>query len=154
MQPIVGHRLPAQNSTNSRQKFHRVKGLRQVIIRTQLQPIDPIRIISPSRQHNNGHQIAAPPQLLAQAQTILSGQINIQNQQIKRGAFQPTIHLATVSGNTHIKLVLPQKPGQQTTQTDIIINDQYAPHHLPLFSCLGTLPPTLHQNQRDPANRM
>ncbi len=114
------------------QKFFHVKRFGQIIICTQIKPVNPVLGGFPRRQDQDRHirfVVANGPQKL---QTILTRQPQIQNNQVKFSGSQSVFCQKTVIDPVHDKFMPLQKSFDCIRNQPLVLNQQYAHVFLPL----------------------
>ena len=114
---------PAQDIAHPGQQFTRFKGFGQVVVGAKLQTQNAVDGIGAGRQHEDG-QAALAPQLAAEAESILAGQHQIEDDQIDAALLEYSKHLPAVGGQTDAVAVFQQIIPDQVADVAVVVDDQ------------------------------
>ena len=98
-----GRCAAAQQSSDSRQQLGKGKGLHQIVVRAQLQSLDPMLNGAQSRQQQDGHPFIGGAQHSDNIPAIHIGQHNIENQQVIIAGHRQVIAVQTIIGQVDDK---------------------------------------------------
>ncbi len=121
--PRIRRRATLQHIADTQDQLARFERLRQVVVRSLLEPVDAIlRLGHRGQQQDRNPALAA--QRTGQLQPALSRHHDVEHDEIEGEARQGRPRLARVPGGRHPEAAIRQIPAQELSQACIIVHDK------------------------------
>ena len=114
----------AQHRPHAGQKFARIARLGQIVVRAQLQPDDPVRLLAHGAQHHDGRTFAR--QAARDRQAVLARHHQVQHDQVGPLRRHRPVHLGGRSRPARAIAVLGQVIAQDFADAGVVIDHQDA----------------------------
>ena len=118
-----GGRGAPQHGAHPRQKLARAERFGQIIVRSELEPHDPIGFIAYAGQHDDRNS-RLPAQCARDRHPVLARQAQVQNHEVDRRVGQDRGHFSAGLSAADTQSVLREVLGEQRADTRIIVNDE------------------------------
>ena len=119
-------RLAAGQGPDAGQQLLGLKGLGEIVVRTGVQPVHPVRQLGPGREHQHRRGAALRPQAAQHGEAVQLGQHHVQQDHVingGQGVVQPRL---AVVADVHRIAVQLQQVLEGGGQADLILHHQYA----------------------------
>lgn len=101
------HARAAKHGPDPREQFSCDERLRQIVVRAQLQPHDPIGIVAARRQDQDRHHpVSAGPELAAKGEALIAEHHKVENDEIGLIPIEEGAHLPSVRSRAGAQSVL------------------------------------------------
>ena len=114
----------AQDGVDPGQQFARVERLGEIVVGAHFQADDAVDFLGLGGQHDDGRVVVAAPQAAADGQAVLSGQHQVQHQEVEVFPLPELGHFLGVFGDVDVEALLGQITAQQIAQPGIIVDDE------------------------------
>ena len=125
------HRLPplrrlagaAQHRADAREQLARVEGLGEIVVRSELEADDAVRLLAHRREHDDRH-VGLAPHPACEVEPTLPRQHQIEDDEVEMGVRPSPPRLARVAHGGHPEPVALEEAGQQLADLAVVVNDQ------------------------------